>query len=342
MQTPQYDWLIFIGRFQPYHRGHHHVATEALKKTRNLLFVLGSHDKARSTRNPFATDERIEIIKSCFPAHDPRIHFGVQHDHTYNDDRWVASLQDVVHSHVFAKFNPRPIKIGIVGHDKDHSTYYLHKFPQWDFVPVEPVEDFSATIFRDRWLNGRLTPDDFISVAHADAFYRYAELNEGWLVSEYETIQQYKRSWQAAPFPPTFQTVDAVVVQSGSILLVQRRASPGRGLWALPGGFVNQKETLKQAVIRELYEETRISVPKPVLQGSITKQLTFDDPDRSERGRTITEAYLFRLEDRGALPKIKGGDDAAKAFWVTFNEVRTRRSMLFEDHYAILEVMVGL
>lgn len=338
-----YDYLVFVGRFQPYHRGHHHVALEALKQTKNLIFVLGSHQKARSTRNPFTSEERISMIRACFEPNDKRIHFAVQHDHTYNDDRWVASLQDVVHSVISrGEFNPGPIKIGIVGHDKDHSTYYLHKFPQWDFVSVEPVEDFSATMFRDRWLSVDTRGNKFVCEAHYDAFRKAAVGIEARLREEFVVISDYKQRWSVAPFPPTFQTVDAVVVQSGHVLLVKRRAAPGKHLVALPGGFVNQTETLRQAVIRELIEETRIKVPMAVLNGSITKQMTFDDPDRSERGRTITEAYLFQLQDRDELPKVRGGDDAAHAFWMTFADVRRHRQMMFEDHYAILEVMVGL
>jgi len=338
----EYDYLVFVGRFQPYHKGHHHVALEALKKSKNLIFVLGSHQKSRSTRNPFSSAERIAMIKACFPENDPRIHFGVQHDHTYNDDRWVASLQDVVHSITHKKFSADPIKIGIVGLDKDHTTYYLHKFPQWDYVEVQEVADFSGTMFRGRWLEVGVYREDFINDAHFIAFRKAAEPVVGWLREEFRVIKDYKEEWSVAPYKPTFQTVDAVVVQSGHILLVQRRSSPGRGLWALPGGFVNQTETLKQAVLRELKEETKIKVPDRVLEGSITKQLTFDDPMRSERGRTITEAYLFKLEERESLPKVKGGDDAKRAFWKPFDEIRRNRDMLFEDHYAILEVMVGI
>ena len=64
-------------------------------------------------------------------------------------------------------------------------------------------------------------------------------------------------------------TVDAVVVQSGHILLVKRGDMPGKGLWALPGGFLNQEETMLDGAIRELKEETKIKVPVPVLKGSI-------------------------------------------------------------------------
>jgi bifunctional NMN adenylyltransferase/nudix hydrolase len=120
--------------------------------------------------------------------------------------------------------------------------------------------------------------------------------------------------------------------------MIERKAQPGQGLMALPGGFLDGNETLKLAVIRELREETRIKVPAPVLAGSITKTQVFDSPYRSARGRTVTHAYLIELKGE-KLPKVKGGDDAAKAFWVPFSEVKPE--LMFEDHFHIVQAMVG-
>ena len=158
---------------------------------------------------------------------------------------------------------------------------------------------------------------------------------EAWFVDD------YMKQWRDAPYPPTFMTADALVVQSGHILLVERRGMPGRGLWALPGGFVDQKETLLDACIRELAEETKLDVPASVLYGSRHSQHTFDDPYRSSRGRTITHAFYFKLKnDPKGLPKVQGGDDAAKAFWLPLAELDSKK--MFEDHYAIITKMVGL
>jgi len=74
------------------------------------------------------------------------------------------------------------------------------------------------------------------------------------------------------------------------------------------------------------------------LAGSITKTQVFDDPYRSARGRTVTHAYLIELQG-DTLPKVKGGDDASKAFWVPFAEVKPE--MMFEDHFHIIGAMVG-
>jgi bifunctional NMN adenylyltransferase/nudix hydrolase len=161
------------------------------------------------------------------------------------------------------------------------------------------------------------------------------------LVREHEFIKGYKAQFASLPYPPTFVTVDAVVVHSGHILLVKRGAEPGKGLWALPGGFIGHDELLLDACIRELKEETRLKLPEPVLRGSIKGQRVFDRPDRSLRGRTITHAYYFEFPS-GELPPVKGGDDAAKARWVPLAEFYDMEGMVYEDHYGIATSFLGV
>jgi bifunctional NMN adenylyltransferase/nudix hydrolase len=158
--------------------------------------------------------------------------------------------------------------------------------------------------------------------------------------AEQDFAKKYQQAWASAPYAPTFVTVDAVVVQSGHVLLVQRKAHPGKGLWALPGGFLDQGEKLIDACIRELREETRLKVPTPVLKGSIKNQQVFDDPYRSARGRTITQAFYIELEPNKELPKVKGSDDAKYARWVPMAELNPMD--MFEDHYFIIQEFTGL
>ncbi|MBI2267111.1 MAG: NUDIX hydrolase [Armatimonadetes bacterium] len=77
------------------------------------------------------------------------------------------------------------------------------------------------------------------------------------------------------------------------VLLVKRKVWPYKNRWALPGGFVRMKESLEQAAIRELYEETHV---KDVY---LEQLYTFGNPKRDPRTRVITVAYcaLVRSED---------------------------------------------
>lgn len=84
----------------------------------------------------------------------------------------------------------------------------------------------------------------------------------------------------------------------------------------------------------------RIKVPEPVLKGSIKQSKVYDDPHRSERGRTITHAFYIELERQPEPPKVKGCDDAARAQWVPLGELDPRK--MFEDHYFIVQDLVGM
>jgi bifunctional NMN adenylyltransferase/nudix hydrolase len=93
-------------------------------------------------------------------------------------------------------------------------------------------------------------------------------------------------------------------------------------------------------MIRELREETKLKVPEPVLRGHIVTSRVFDAPDRSLRGRMLTNAYLIHLPPHGdGLPAVKAGSDAKVAKWWPINEVK--RSMMFDDHMDIIRFFVS-
>ena len=160
------------------------------------------------------------------------------------------------------------------------------------------------------------------------------------VICEREFVANYKKQYSSLPYPPTFVTTDAVVICSGHVLMIKRRAEPGKGLWALPGGFLDAETdvSMESCMLRELKEETGIKVPVPVLKGSIADNKVFDAIGRSTRGRTITHAFKIILPD-GELPKVKGQDDAEKARWVPIGELDS--SVCYEDHYEIIQHFLG-
>lgn len=334
-----YDYLVFIGRFQPFHLGHKSVVDQALKRANHVIMLIGSANLPRSLRNPFTVTERTQMIKGAYPKDDAdRIHCVGLDDALYNDTRWLQYVQKCIKSVT----GNLMANIGLIGHSKDSSSYYLSLFPNWASVSVPNFHNLSATPIRDAFLMGATPTAERIPTSTQQV------LNDFKQSDDYQTlheeawfIDRYKKQWEYAPYPPTFMTADALVVQSGHVLLVERRSLPGKGLWALPGGFINKKETLFDACVRELREETRLKVPEPVLKGSRHSQHTFDDPYRSARGRTITQVFYFQLKnDPKGLPKVKGGDDATKAFWLPLAELDSKK--MFEDHHAIITKMVGL
>ncbi|MEU0360029.1 NUDIX hydrolase [Streptomyces cyaneofuscatus] len=103
-------------------------------------------------------------------------------------------------------------------------------------------------------------------------------------------------------------TADVVLLAAGHVLLIQRRWDPHAGSWALPGGHVDAGETSLQAAVRELEEETGITVPVDAV-GQVG---AFDTPGRDPRGRYVTVAYTATLAKPVAPTPL---DDAADARW---------------------------
>lgn len=338
----QFDYLVFIGRFQPFHLGHQKVIDTALMQADRVIVLVGSSAQPRCVRNPWTYLEREQFILSSFSEErHSRLIIAPLLDDVYNEQNWLSRVQKIVHG-IACQSHPKvgqSLSIGLCGHSKDQSSYYLSLFPQWTSVNVDAYQKLSATPLRQAYfLKGEIS--DSYPEPVMDQLQSFQKTgNYQTIASEWRFIQSYKKGWEAAPYEPVFVTVDALVVQSGHVLLVERKASPGKGLYALPGGFINPQEKLKDAVIRELREETRIKVPAPVLAGSIVKEQVFDDPYRSARGRTITHAFLIELKpDAKGLPAVRGSDDAKHAFWMPLGQVDPER--LFEDHFHIINAMI--
>ena len=342
--SKRFDFLVFIGRFQPFHNGHLHVLTQALAQAERVIMLVGSSNQPRDPRNPWSFAERERFIRlSTDEAVQQRLIILPLPDELYNDQSWIKRVQDSVHS-VMHQFLPMPGEdvpgIGLIGYGKDRSSYYLALFPQWEAVAATLYKDTSATQLREQYFaNGVISDELAIPVKTALEVFRQ---EEGYrdVAEESRFVQRYKQRWDAAPYPPVFVTADAVVIHSGHILLIERKAHPGKGLWALPGGFIEQDETLQAAMLRELHEETQLEIPALILLDAIVRSQVFDHPQRSQRGRTITHAWLIELKpDTQDLPGVKASDDAAAAFWLPLAELSSER--LFEDHFHIINTMTG-
>lgn len=329
-----FDYLVFIGRFQPFHVGHLAVIRTALAQSKQVILLIGSAKQPRSTRNAFSFDERVQMILSAFDPEDAaRIHCVPLMDVLYNDTRWVKSVQQAVQS---VTGDNQSLKVGLVGHYKDRTSYYLSLFPNWEPVSVPSYKGISATPIRDAYLLGQLPALDIVPASTLTVLTEFMQSIEYQkLQIEAHYIVDYKKSWSSTPYPPTFVTVDAVVVHSNHILLIERGGLPGRGLYALPGGFLDPDETLFNACLRELREETNVSLSDADWRAAYKAQQTFDEPNRCERGRSITQGFYFQLDESIPLPQVLGGDDAKRAFWVPLNEVSSE--LMFEDHYAIIQ-----
>jgi len=127
--------------------------------------------------------------------------------------------------------------------------------------------------------------------------------------------------------------VGAVILQDGKLILVKRRAEPGKDRWSIPGGSVHLGEKVRDATVREAKEETGLDVeivddrPMDAFDSIIT-----DDIGRTKYHFTLLE---FLVKPKGG--DLKAGEDAAEARWVPLEEIKTYDltnsfRMFFEKH----------
>lgn len=129
-------------------------------------------------------------------------------------------------------------------------------------------------------------------------------------------------------FPRPAVTVDTVVFnENAEVLLIKRGHEPFMGQWALPGGHLEEGESLSQAAARELLEETGI-VAKDLHQ-----MVAFGDPGRDPRGFYVSVGFWGTI-DPDVCQLVKAGDDAAEARWFPVSEAQ--RMKLAFDHNRIL------
>jgi 8-oxo-dGTP diphosphatase len=126
-------------------------------------------------------------------------------------------------------------------------------------------------------------------------------------------------------------SVDAVIFSNDehagvSVLLIKRKYEPFQDRWALPGGLVNNDESLEEAARRELKEETGLTVDY------LEQVYAFGEPNRDPRNRVISIAYFGMIESSGQ--PLVAATDAKEVAWFTLDNLP---DMAF-DHKEILEL----
>ncbi|AEB28295.1 bifunctional nicotinamide-nucleotide adenylyltransferase/Nudix hydroxylase [Francisella hispaniensis] len=339
-----YDISVFIGRFQPFHKGHLHNIIIALQNSKKIIINIGSCFNAPNIKNPFSFEQRKQMIESDLQVAGIDLDAVVIEplaDYFYQEQKWQDELRKNVYKHA-----KNTNSIAIVGHIKDNSSYYIKSFPEWGYIAVDNYKNFNATEFRQKFYKGIISKQYMCNDSPNLGTYNFlrefmAKQVYQDLVAENNYVIEYKKLWQKAPFKPIFVTVDALVIVNNHILMVQRKAFPGKGLWALPGGFLEYDETISQAIIRELFEETNINLSHEQLTVAKRCEKVFDYPDRSVRGRTISHVGLFIFDQWPSLPEINAADDAKDVKWLALSSnIKNMCDKMLEDHYQIITLLL--
>ncbi|MEL6520947.1 MAG: NUDIX domain-containing protein [Pseudomonadota bacterium] len=351
MSEPKHKLAVFIGRFQPFHIGHLNVVKAVADQADSMLILVGSAYRPRSWKNPFTYNERKDFIAASVEGLSLQVDTLPLVDTLYNDRAWATNVRTAVRLHLRSRgLDPEHTTIALTGFEKDKSSQYLRWFPEWEMIPAAPTRHdgriVNATDLREAlFFPGTDPADEHFGPSQVATVRAWMAENEGavkQVQAEALFVKEYRQRVAAAekiygyPFP--VNTADAVVIQSGHILMIKRQKEPGRGLWALPGGHIDSGETALEAVVRELYEEAGLDMPKGAMRSRLRHRQVFDHPERSERGWVRTEAFVFELQDREQMERVKSGSDAIDAKWVSITEITP--DTIFEDHFDIIQALV--
>jgi bifunctional NMN adenylyltransferase/nudix hydrolase len=330
--APEYQLAVVIGRFQPFHLGHMALLDNALRSAPRALLIVGSAHGSRQVKNPFTAAERIDSIReSLTPEQRARVSFATVRDY-YDEPRWAAAVKAAVARESSGA-------VALVGFRKDDTSAYLSLFPEFHQLALPRQAPIDATVLRRLYLTSEAAelPAELVAAVPAPlaTFLKgfRSSLHFERLREELGALAENRRKYGTGPFV----TVDALVTAQDQLLLVQRGHAPGKGLWALPGGFLEGTERLLTAALRELREETLVACSETELHAAFRSVAVFDHPQRSQRGRTITHAHYFALPEGTAPPSVEGADDAQAARWFPVSQLPSMTELLCEDHFQIID-----
>jgi bifunctional NMN adenylyltransferase/nudix hydrolase len=338
---------LYIGRFNPPHLGHESILFEMLHHRLDTIIVaIGGATGARTFKNPWNFAERSIMINLAFEAVKERMKkisspsfempntklriIGIP-DYI-SDYRWQQDIRVRVEGITTPNDN-----ISIYGYEKDSSSYYLKLFPEWNFVGVNAQYLLDATTVREKIykneFNKEAQPNEYNDMQMVSG----GVLNfiNGWVESdefnqlrrEWEFINTYKRQFEGLKHKPVFITVDALfVTRKKEVVLIERKEYPGLGTLAMPGGFVYPDLTLRQSLNRILEKKLGIDI------GDIkhTRLEVIDNPDRSLRGRTITNVFVFENFKYDGM--LRGEPN-----YYPIGNLGMYRQQMFEDHFMIID-----
>lgn len=339
----KYDAVVTIGRRQPLHFGHSKNFIECAKLSKTVVVIVGSSFQSRSTVNPFLYRERKLMIENEIKtlvangkiASDVVFRIAGVRDYAGDNVSWSCKVNEAV-----ARFvNMENANIGLVGHNKDKSTFYLSLFPNMTFEETGEFNKngltWTATTIRNMLFDGHthalqthVSLDTYIFLLEFIETEAYTNIS-----NEHKYVVETKAKDALHEYPPIRQTVDSVVFHKGYVLMGKRNGVVGHGLWAIPGGYLEPDETLLHGAYRELKEET--DVDSEYIESGYLGSHRIGTVNRCAVGRVITEVFVFNLttEDR---PEATAGDDLAEVEWHAIENLPAMSETIFEDHYTII------
>lgn len=323
---------FIISRLQGFHIGHKALIDHALEKGDFVTVVIGSSNKSRSIKNPWTFIERALTVRSVYGERRDLAIVPCP-DFDYNYAIWEDYFHKIIEAHTQETGCTPVILTSGKEEDAELRLSWAREIP---VESIKPVEGVSATKVRELLLSN--SPHN-ISYVPEDAY--YPPKGSEALIHKTYAVSSYKKAWEAAPYSVPLVTTDTVVYTKDEdgkvwVVAVTRGGNIGKGLLALPGGFLEPELTLAENACKELLEETGLEVDPEALEGGVTMHVS--NTERSEIGRVITTVFFLELPTRCTLVP---GDDAAEAAWKPLVELACELDM-FDDHAGILSSETAL
>jgi len=288
---------LFIGRFQPLHKGHVEVIKKLSETLDEIIVGIGSSNKSDMPENPFTADERQIMLELALKGINYRI---IRVPDINNYGAWTDMVVELA----------KPFDVVFTG-----NAVVKRLFEQKGYLTreLQMLPYLSASQIRKMLVDGE----------NCDQY-----LPEGVLkvLKEIKGVERLKRIYNRSEHnnPPT--AVDMIIEyynpEFEGIVLIKRKDEPYKGKWALPGGFQENGHSFERTVVKECGEETNLSI-------TLLHQLRArSQPDRDPRGHVNSIPYVVR-----GTGELKAGDDAAEAKIFSLNNLPP----LAFDHKEIIE-----
>jgi 8-oxo-dGTP diphosphatase len=115
--------------------------------------------------------------------------------------------------------------------------------------------------------------------------------------------------------------VDVIIEKDDKLLLIRRKNEP------FTGGFVNEGEKVEDTAVREMTEETNLTIEPTDILG------VYSDPKRDPRGHVISIVFIGKIIGG----EVRAGDDADSFEWVSYKELKNKQIVRTFDHLKIME-----
>lgn len=317
-------YAIYIDKFQPLTQSDHARLRRALGSCDRLLILIAGANRPRTSRDPLTWQERRDMIVSSLGHDGAKVFIKPLLDVLYDDALWVSHVRMMVDEDMQSRAIFRPESISIFVSDTPAGQAMGRLFPDWETQYLPGTDDME----RARALNHIFdNPPTSIS----------GEVLAG-LKEERARIQSSRSRLDEAEktlgYPIPLTAVDALVCQSGMVLLTKRPVgSFGEGLYAMPGAHLLRDETGMDAAIQAAKRKGGLDMPAGALSSRLKGRHVFDHPKRSPRGWIRTEVFHFDLPPSGRMENIKKSGE-----WIALSDIAPQ--MMYEDHFDIIQSLI--